>query len=204
MKKISQLLITALSLALVACGTLGVGDTDVSNNPDFNTYKGICVKYMKARIHAAKCIGQNDEANKLKAQMEQINQSKKPDDLKQVMDNSKMPEMDKTVKLTSAKAKEEFVDSLGYLMGGVAQERLLIEKVLQNIQSLQSQVASNPFGAAASELSFLTGLSDAMASDVKNVAVTIDAYTVYATENGISMDDIKAAAAKAEKSSDLE
>ena len=68
---------------------------------------------MKARIHAAKCIGQNDEANKLKAQMEQIKQSKNPDDVKQVMDKSKMPEMDKTVKLTSAKAKEEFVDSLG-------------------------------------------------------------------------------------------
>ncbi len=194
-----------MSLAVAACGTLGGGDTDVSKNPDFKSYKGICVKYMKARVHAAKCIEKNDEANQMQAQLDQMRTTaKNMSDIKAGMDKSKMPEMQKGVKLTSAEAKKEFVDSLGYLMGGIAQERLLLEKVLQNIQSLQAKVTSNPFGAAASELAFLTDLADAMGSDIKNVAVTIDAYTVYATENGISMDDIKAAAAKAEKSSDLE
>ena len=204
MKKVSQLLLVAMSLAVAACGTLGGGDTDVSNNPDFQSYKGICVKYMKARVHAARCIGKNDEANQMQAQVDQLKTAKSMTDTKAVLDKSKMPEMQKGVKLTSAEAKKEFIDSLGYLMGGVAQETVLLEKVLQNVQSLQSKVASNPFGAAASELAFLTNLADAMGSDIKNIAVTIDAYTVYATENGISMDDIKAAAAKAEKSSDLE
>lgn len=63
---------------------------------------------------------------------------------------------------------------------------------------------SNPFGSAAGELEFLTSLADAMGPDVKNVAVTIDAYTVYATENGISMEDVKAVGDRVAKESNLE
>lgn len=43
-----------------------------------------------------------------------------------------------------------------------------------------------------------------MGTDVKNVAVTIDAYTVYATENGISMEDVKAVGDRVAKESNLE
>ena len=79
-----------------------------------------------------------------------------------------------------------------------------MDKVLQNVKSLQKEVASNPFGSAAGELEFLTSLADAMGTDVKNVAVTIDAYTVYATENGISMEDVKAVGDRVAKESNLE
>ena len=204
MKKIYQSILVIASLALVACGTLGGGDTDVSNNADFKSYKGICAKYMQARIHAANCVGNNDEANKMQAQLDQLKKAKNLSDTKAVLDASKMPEMDKAVKLASESAKKEFVESLGYLIGGVAQEKILLDKVLQSVKTLQQEAASNPFGSAASQLSFLTSLSDSMGTDLKNVAVTIDAYTVYATENGISMDDVNAVADKVAKQSDLE
>lgn len=205
MKKIYQaILMTASIMALASCGTLGGGDTDVSNNADFKSYKGICAKYMQARIHAAKCVGNNDDANKMQAQLDQLNASKNLKDTKAVLESSKIPEMNKAVKLTSEAAKKEFVESLGYLIGGVAQEKILLDKVLQNVKSLQKEVASNPFGSAAGELEFLTSLADAMGPDVKNVAVTIDAYTVYATENGISMEDVKAVGDRVAKESNLE
>lgn len=45
MKKIYQaILMTVSIMALASCGTLGGGDTDVSNNADFKSYKGICAK----------------------------------------------------------------------------------------------------------------------------------------------------------------
>lgn len=159
---------------------------------------------MQARIHAAKCVGNNDDANKMQAQLDQLNASKNLKDTKAVLESSKMPEMNKAVKLTSEAAKKEFVESLGYLIGGVAQEKILLDKVLQNVKSLQKEVASNPFGSAAGELEFLTSLADTMGTDVKNVAVTIDAYTVYATENGISMEDVKAVGDRVAKESNLE
>lgn len=204
MKRIYQALLVTVSLAFVACGTLGGGDTDVSKNPDFQSYKGICVKYMHARIHAAKCVGNNDDANKMQAQLDQLKLAKNLEDTKAVLESSKMPEMDKSVKLTSETAKKEFVESLGYLIGGVAQERLLLKKVLERIKNLKKEASSNIFGGAASELAFLTSLADSMGTDIKNVAVTIDAYTVYATENGVSMDDVKAVAGKVAKQANLE
>ena len=77
---------TASIMALASCGTLGGGDTDVSNNADFKSYKGICAKYMQARIHAAKCVGNNDDANKMQAQLDQLNASKNLKDTKAVLD----------------------------------------------------------------------------------------------------------------------
>lgn len=110
---------------------------------------------MQARIHAAKCVGNNDDANKMQAQLDQLNASKNLKDTKAVLESSKMPEMNKAVKLTSEAAKKEFVESLGYLIGGVAQEKILLDKVLQNVKSLQKEVASNRLAVLLESLNSL-------------------------------------------------
>lgn len=46
---------------------------------------------MQARIHAAKCVGNNDDANKMQAQLDQLNASKNLKDTKAVLESSKMP-----------------------------------------------------------------------------------------------------------------
>ena len=113
MKKISQLLITALSLALVACGTLGGGDTDMSNDPSFKQLKEANVNFWKAREHAALCVGNNEEANKAKESALAAQQATNPSD--KSFDKSKEDSknlFEGKAKISSEKAKEEFETSV--------------------------------------------------------------------------------------------
>lgn len=205
MKKISQLLITALSLALVACGTLGGGDTDMSNDPSFKQLKEANVNFWKAREHAALCVGNNEEANKARESAQAAQSAKNPSDIQS--DKSKEDSknsFEKNSKIASEEAKKEFETSAVYFFKGLASETKLASILTKRVQELQASIQSaSPMEKMklSKQLSPLTTMLDIVQRDIRNAAGTIDAYTVYATKNGI---DIASLRAKAEKEAEKE
>lgn len=205
-KKIVTLLLTALSLGLVTgCGSFGGGDIDLSSNPVYKKLKGANAKFWDARIEAAKCIGDNDKANQLKAIKEQYANAKTGDDIKAVNDSAKDLVVDFTNqgKLTSASAKQHFQASLVNWIAGVGAETLILNVVQDQIKEVNEKVQkASPLEKTKilDDLKPLTVIADVLQQDIKNATSTIDAYTVYATKNGIDMNAVKAQAAKVQKS----
>ena len=200
MKKISQLLVTALSLALVACGTLGGGDTDMSNDPSFKQLKEANVNFWKAREHAALCVGNNEEANKAKESALAAQQATNPSD--KSFDKSKEDSknlFEGKAKISSEKAKEEFETSVVYFFKGFVSETKLAALLAQKVQQIQASIQSaSPMEKInlTKQLSPLTAMLNIVQSDISNAAGSIDAYTVYASENGIDIASLKAKAEK--------
>ena len=193
-----------MSLAVAACGTLGGGDTDVSKMKEFKMLKGANLIFWDARIEAAKCVGDNDLANQCAAERDKLAVSNTISDLQNANTAAEKMKIvfDAKTKLSSAEAKEHFKKSLAKLIAGVAAETKLLAVVQEKINELNAKIqTANPFDKASlvNQLTPFTDIASILQSDISNATATIDAYTVYATENGLSMDEIKAQAAKDEQ-----
>lgn len=191
MKTISKIMLTALSLALVACGTLGGGDTDMSNDPSFQQVRNANVNFWRAKEFAYRCVGKEKEANDAKASGDASAQAKNPSQLsKDESSNAAAEEFKNKSEKLSEEAKEHFKTSAKCFFKGFASEAALAVVLAQKVKEMQEQIQNaSPMEkmSLASKLTPYADMLQMVQNDVTNAAVTSKLYIDYGIMQGLDM-----------------
>lgn len=208
MKRIYQLSLIALTSALVACGTLGGGGTDMSNDPIFQQFKKANINFIWARAYAKKCLGDENGYNTHAGNAKSLEQGANTVDA--VVDINNNDSADENIKLEASSseklsedAKKAFETSATYFFMGVFSETQLAAVLALKVKEMQEQIQNaSPMEkmSLASQLTPYADMLQIVQNDVKIAAETTKMYIDYGLAHGVDMDGVQKTAEEKMKS----